>query len=138
MRLRQYFFAPVCVAALAPLVLAADPVDKSPPDNPSLVVRPKDATAGKLVQSPEGTVIGTVHEVLPEPSNGRPAYILIETDAGVAPLPYWAVNHLLRDAHFVIDRSMLAEAPRIPGSGQPKDGDSGWKAQADSYWSAFR
>jgi hypothetical protein len=126
------------VAACVPLAHAADPVDQSPPDNPSLVTTPRDATPGKIVQSPQGTVIGTVHEVLPEPSSGRPAYLLIATDSGVAPLPYWAVSHLLRDAHIVIDRSLLAEAPRIPGGGEPKNGDSSWKRQADSYWSAFR
>jgi hypothetical protein len=126
------------VGALMPLAQAADPVDQSPPDNPSIVARATDVTAGKIVQSPQGTIIGRVHDVLPEPSNGQPAYIMIDTDSGVTPLPYWAIGHLLRDAHIVIDRSLLAEAPRIPGGGEPRDGDTRWKEQADSYWSAFR
>jgi hypothetical protein len=133
----QRVIVSLCVAAVMPLAQAADPIDESPPDNPSLVARPKDITAGKFVQSPEGMVIGKVHDVVPEPSNGRPAYILIDTDSGVAPLPYWAVSHLLRDAHLVIDRSMLAEAPKIPGGREPRKGDTRWKEQADSYWSAF-
>jgi hypothetical protein len=126
------------VGALMPLAQAADPVDQSPPDNPSIVARATDVTAGKIVQSPQGTIIGRVHDVLPEPSNGQPAYIMIDTDSGVTPLPYWAIGHLLRDAHIVIDRSLLAEAPRIPGGGEPRYGDTRWKEQADSYWSAFR
>jgi hypothetical protein len=123
------------------LAQASDPIDNSPSDNPSLVAKPSDIAAGKLVQSPEGMVIGTVHDVLREPASGRPAYIVIATDSGFKPIPSYAIGHLLRDAHIVIDRSTLAGAPQIPGNEEPRD-DKGpaapWRQQADSYWSEYR
>jgi hypothetical protein len=130
--------AAIFAGATVTLAQASDPIDSSPRDNPSLVARPSDIASGKLVQSPQGTVIGAVHEVISEPASGRPAYVLISTDSGATAIPYWAIGHLIRDAHIVIDRSTLAEAPRIPGSGAPKDGDTSWKARADSYWNAYR
>lgn len=133
----QSLTAAVC-SAIVTVAQASDPVDRSPNDNPSLVTTPSDIAAGKLVQSPQGTVIGQVHEVIPEPASGRPAYVLVATDSGVTAIPYWAIGHLLRDAHIVVDRSMLAEAPRIPGSAAPKNGDGSWREQADRYWNAYR
>jgi hypothetical protein len=133
--------AAVCAGAFVTLAQASDPIDNSPSDNPSLVARASDVTAGKLVQSPEGMVIGTVHAVLREPASGRPAYIVIATDSGLKPIPSYAIGHLLRDAHIVIGRSTLAGAPRIPGNEAPRDDEDAaapWKQQADSYWRGYR
>jgi len=131
--------AAFCIGAIVSLAHAADdPIDNSPRDNPSLVARPSDIAAGKLVQSPEGNVIGTVDDVLREPTSSRPAYIVVATDSGLTAIPYWAISHLLRDAHIVIDQSQLAAAPRIPGSERSKDGEARWGQQADSYWGAYR
>jgi hypothetical protein len=116
-----------------------EPIDKSPPDNPSLVSKPSDVIAGKLVQSPEGAVIGTVQEVLREPDSGRTAYILVATDSGSKAIPSYAISHLLRDAHIVIDRTMLAHAPRMPDGAKPDNQDvANWRERADDYWSAYR
>ena len=123
------------------LAHASDPIDNSPGDNPSLVVSPGDIAADKLVQSPEGMVIGTVHDVLREPASGRAAYIVIATDSGLKPIPSYAIAHLLRDAHIVIERSTLAAAPQFPGNEEPKDDQNAatpWRQQADSYWSTYR
>jgi hypothetical protein len=133
--------AAVCAGAFVTLAHASDPIDNSPSDNPSMVVRPSDIAAGKLVQSPEGMVIGTVRDGLSEPGSGRPAYIVIATDSGFKAIPSYAIGHLLRDAHIVIDRSTLAAAPQIPGNEEPKDDKDAaapWRQQADSYWSGYR
>jgi hypothetical protein len=133
--------AAVCAGAFVTLAQASDPIDNSPSDSPSLVVRPSDIAAGKLVQSPEGMVIGTVHDVLREPASGRPAYIVIATDSGFKAIPSYAIGHLLRDAHIVINRSTLAGAPQIPGNEElkdDKDAAAPWRQQADSYWSGYR
>jgi hypothetical protein len=133
--------AAVCAGAFMSLAQASDPIDNSPSDSPSLVAWPSDITAGKLVQSPEGMVIGTVHDVLREPAGGRPAYIVIATDWGLKAIPSYAIDHLLRDAHIVIDRSTLAGAPQIPGNEEPmddKDAAAPWRQQADSYWGRYR
>jgi hypothetical protein len=131
--------AAVCAAAFVTLAQASDPIDNSPSDNASLVVGPSDIAAGKLVQSPEGMVIGTVHDVLREPASGRPAYIVIATDSGFKAIPSYAISHLLRDAHIVIERSMLAGAPQSPANEKPKaDADARWRQQADIYWSGYR
>ena len=133
--------AAVCAGAFVISAQASDPIDNSPSDNPSLVTGLSDIAAGKLVQSPEGMIIGTVHDVLREPASGRPAYIVVATDSGLKAIPSYAIGHLLLDAHIVIDRSTLAEAPRIPGNEQPKDDADAaapWRQQADSYWSGYR
>ena len=133
--------AAVCAGAFITLAQASDPIDNSPSDSPSLVAGPSDIAAGKLVQSPEGMVIGTVHNVLREPASGRPAYIVIATDSGFKAIPSYAIGHLLRDAHIVIDRSMLAGAPQIPAnveSNEDKDAATPWRQQAESYWSKYR
>ena len=108
-------------------------------DSPSLVQGPNDITAGKLVQSPQGETIGTVKALVPEaPAHGLPDYILVATDTGTTAIPYGALDHLLRDAHLVIDRSLLAAAPRV-GEDQIHNGaDTHWKQAADSYWQAYR
>jgi len=111
----------------------------TPPDSPSLVQRPDDIIAGKLVQSPQGDTIGTVKALVPEvPAHGLPDYVLVATDTGTAAIPYGAVDHLLRDAHLVIDRSLLAAAPRVGEDQIDNDADSHWKEAADSYWQAYR
>jgi hypothetical protein len=133
--------AAICAGGFITLAQASDPIDNSPSDNPLLVVRPSDIAAGKLVQSPEGFVIGTVHDVLREPASGRPAYIVIATDSGFKAIPSDAIGHLLRDAHIVIDRSTLAGAPQLPANEEPKDDEDAatpWRQQADSYWSRYR
>jgi hypothetical protein len=130
--------AALCAGSCVSLVQASEPIDNSPHDTPSLVARPKDVAAGKLVQSPQGTVIGTVHNLLSEPASGQPAYVLVATDSGITPIPYWAITHLLRDAHIVVDRTMLAAAPRIPGGEEQKGKNAHWMEQADSYWRAYR
>jgi hypothetical protein len=133
--------AAVCAGAFVTLAQASDPIDNSPSDSPSLVATPSDITAGKLVQSPEGIVIGTVRDVLHEPASSRPAYIVIATDSGFKAIPSYAIGHLLRDAHIVIDRSTLAAAPQIPGNEEPKDDKdttAPWRQKADSYWSGYR
>lgn len=135
----QSVTAAVFSGAIVALAQASDPVDSSPHDNPSLVARPSDIATGKFVQSPQGTVIGQVREVVPEQDSGRPAYVLIAADSGVTPIPYWAIGHLLRDAHIVVDRSMLESAPRVPASGAPENGGvTRWREQVDSYWNAYR
>jgi hypothetical protein len=133
--------AAVCAGAFMSLAQASDPIDNSPGDSPSLVAGPSDITAGKLVQSPEGMVIGTVHDVWREPTNSRAAYVVIATDWGFKAIPSYAIDHLLRDAHIVIDRSTLAGAPQIPGNEEPvddKDVAAPWRQQSDSYWSRYR
>jgi hypothetical protein len=133
--------AVVCAGAFITLAQASDPIDNSPSDSPSLVAGPSDITAGKLVQSPEGMVIGTIHDVLREPASTRLAYIVIATDSGFKAIPSYAIDHLLRDAHIVIDQSTLAGAPQIPGKREPTDDNDAaahWRQQADSYWSRYR
>ena len=83
-------------------------------------------------------MIGTVHDVLREPGSGRPAYIVIATESGFKPIPSYAIGHLLRDAHIVIDGPMLARAPQISGNEDLKGDAAPWRQQADSYWSGYR
>src|SRR4051812_31158243 len=73
--------------------------------DPTLVPTPNDIVPGKLLQSPQGSRIGTVRNVMADSMNGRTAYVWVSSDSGLTPIPYAAMSHLLRDAHIVIDRS---------------------------------
>lgn len=130
----------VVSAGVATAVVAQTEVQtSSPADSPALIQGPGDITAGKLIQSPQGDTIGTVKALVPEiPPHGLPDYVLVATDTGTAAIPYGAVDHMLRDAHLVIDRSLLADAPRV-GEDQIHNGtDTHWKEAADRYWQAYR
>jgi hypothetical protein len=63
---------------------------------------------------------------------------LVATDTGTTAIPYGALDHLLRDAHLVIDRSLLAGAPRVGEDQIHNSADTHWKQEADSYWQAYR
>jgi PRC-barrel domain len=110
----------------------------SPSDNPAVVPTAADIASGKLVQSPEGRGIGTVTDVVSDPAGGRLAYVLVATESGTAAIPFWAIIHLLRDAHLVIDRSTLASAPRLNNDRIRSNSDETWKQRADQYWQAYR
>jgi hypothetical protein len=104
---------------------------------PALVPLPSDVTDGKLIQSPEGSVIGTVSHVVADNPKTEPAYVLVATESGTTAIPYWAIHHFLRDAHLVMERSLLASAPRVDNSQLGNSSDATWRKQADQYWHPY-
>jgi hypothetical protein len=105
-------------------------------NDPTLVPTPNDIAPGKLLQSPQGSRIGTVRNVIPDSTSGRTAYVLVTSDSGLTPIPYSAMSHLLRDAHIVIDRSIFESAPRF--SEAQMGSEDTWKSAADQYWHVYR
>ena len=110
----------------------------NPGDSPALVTRLRDITTGKLIQSPQGVAIGKVSDVVPDHDRGEPAYVLVAMDQGTTAIPYWAVGHLLRDAHLVVDRTELESAPRVSDAVAHDSADTSWTKEIDSYWQAYR
>ncbi len=108
----------------------------APRNDAALVAGPHDLSAGKVVQSTGGEIIGTVRDVVRNSVTGDPDYVLISTSTGTAAMPFWAARHLLRDAHFVLSPAQLESAPRVPDSMDRTD--ASWKAAADRYWEAYR
>ncbi len=108
------------------------------PDSPTVIATPSDLAIGKLAQSPNGRTIARVEDVVADPANRTPAYVLLATGSGMTALPYWAVSHLLRDAHLVIDPGALAAAPRVNDQQVRSGSDNAWKDKADRYWQAYR
>ena len=106
--------------------------------DPTLVPTPNDIAPGKLLQSPEGSRIGTVRNVVPDSMSGRTTYVLVTSDEGVTPIPYAAMSHLLRDAHIVIDRSIFESAPRFSEAQIGAGSGDTWKRAADQYWHVYR
>jgi hypothetical protein len=104
--------------------------------DPTLVPTPNDIVPGKLLQSPQGSRIGTVRNVMADSMNGRTAYVWVSSDSGLTPIPYAAMSHLLRDAHIVIDRSIFEAAPRF--SEAQMGSEDTWKNAADEYWHVYR
>ncbi len=107
-------------------------------NGPAIVSGPEDIRAGKLVQSPGGQVIGTVKDVVHGPSRGAFSYALVATDSGTAAIPCWAINHLLKDGHIVIDSELLASAPRVQDAQVRDDANNDWKTEADRYWRGWQ
>lgn len=131
---------PITVALGIATVVAQTSVQTDiPPDGPGLIQGPGDITAGKVVQSPQGQTIGTVTELVPTfPAHGTPDYVLVATQGGIAAIPYRAMDHMLRDAHLVIDQSILAGAPHVEQDQVHNLANTHWKEEADSYWQAYR
>lgn len=131
---------PIAVALGIATVVAQNSVDTDiPPGSPSLIQGPYDITAGKLVQSPQGQTIGTVRELVPAyPSHGVPDYVLVSTRTGTTAIPYGAMDHMLRDAHLVIDPSVLAAAPHVEEDQIQNLANTQWREAADKYWLAYR
>ena len=131
---------PITVALGIATVVAQTSVQTDiPPDGPGLIQGPGDITAGKVVQSPQGQTIGTVTELVPTfPAHGTPDYVLVATQGGIAAIPYAAMDHMLRDAHLVIDQSILAGAPHVEQDQVHNLANTHWKEEADSYWQAYR
>ena len=132
--------APIAAALGIATVVAQNSVQTDiPPDSPALVQGPHDIVAGKLVQSPQGKTIGTVRELVPTfPSHGMPDYVLVATQAGTTAIPYGAMDHMLRDAHLVIDQSVLAAAPHVEEDQIHNLANTRWREEADKYWQAYR
>lgn len=128
----------VCAWVYGPASAQASSQNVTPGDNPTLVPTAADIASGKLIQSPAGRGIGSVDGVVPDPASGRPAYVLVGTPSGTTAIPYWAIIHLLRDAHLVIDRSTLASAPRVNDDQIRNSSNDAWKQRADTYWQAYR
>ena len=131
---------PITVALGIATVVAQTSVQTDiPPDGPGLIQGPGDITAGKVVQSPQGQTIGTVTELVRTfPAHGTPDYVLVATQGGIAAIPYGAMDHMLRDAHLVIDQSILAGAPHVEQDQIHNLANTHWKEEADSYWRAYR
>jgi len=110
----------------------------NPGDSPALVTRPRDITTGKLIQSPQGVAIGKVSDLVPDRDGGEPAYVLVAMDRGTTAIPFWAVGHLLRDAHLVVDRTELESSPQVSDAVAHDTADAAWKKEIDSYWQAYR
>lgn len=110
-----------------------------PPDGPGLIQGQGDITTGKLVQSPQGETIGTVRGLVPTfPSHGMADYVLVATRTGTTAIPYGATDHMLRDAHLVIEPSLLAGAPHVDEDQIHNLANTRWKHEADNYWQAYR
>jgi hypothetical protein len=107
-------------------------------DGPGNVNGPRDIRAGKLVQSPQGKVIGTIKAVVSGHGKGAFRYALVATDSGTVAIPFWSISHLLQDGHIVIEPGLLAAAPRIPLGEVHGAGNNGWKTQANNFWRGGR
>jgi hypothetical protein len=131
---------PIAVALGIATVVAQNAVETDiPPDSPALIQGPYDISAGKLVQSPQGQTIGTVRELVSTyPSHGIPDYVLVATRTGTTAIPYGAMDHMLRDAHLVVDPAVLAAAPHVEEDQVHNLANTRWRQEADSYWQAYR
>jgi hypothetical protein len=113
---------------------------KSDPDTQSARSRIAEAdasgkvSAGMKVQSPAGTPIGTVKDIVPN-RNGTAGYVLIMTPSGGnTAVPYATVAPMIQNGKIVLDSSKLEGAPPVRASDLQDPSNTRWKQQADEYW----
>jgi len=90
--------------------------------------------SGMQVKSPSGDVLGRVASIVPSDSN-KEGYVVIADLQGIAtPVPYRAASAMIHHDTLVVDKSRLANAPKVQQY-QTEDGPSDvWQKKADSYW----
>jgi hypothetical protein len=119
---------------------ANSPSEPDPSTSPTRMA--EAATAGKLsagtiVQSPAGAAIGTVKDVVPDPSTGRPSYVLVNTRSGAnTAIPYSTLAPMFSNGRVILDRSRLEDAPRVSNSQLRDPSDHTWQQKAEQYWNA--
>ena len=93
-----------------------------------------DVDSGMQVKSPSGDLLGRVASIVPSDSN-KEGYVVIADLQGIAtPVPYRAASGMIQHGTLVVDRSRLANAPKVQQY-QAEDGPSDvWEKKADSYW----
>jgi len=95
---------------------------------------PGKVSAGMKVQSPAGTPIGTVKDVVPK-ANGQPGYVLITTPSGSdAAVPFATVAPMIQNGNIVLDSAKLQGAPTVRDKDLQDPANTRWKQQADQYW----
>jgi hypothetical protein len=90
--------------------------------------------SGMQVKSPSGDVLGRVASIVPSDSN-KEGYVVIADVQGIAtPVPYRAASAMIQHDTLVVDKSRLANAPKVQQY-QTEDGPSDvWQRKADKYW----
>jgi hypothetical protein len=90
--------------------------------------------SGMQVKSPSGDVLGRVASIVPSDSN-KEGYVVIADLQGIAtPVPYRAASAMIQHDTLVVDKSRLANAPKVQQY-QAEDGPSDvWQRKADQYW----
>jgi hypothetical protein len=91
--------------------------------------------SGMQVKSPSGAVLGRVASIVPSDSNKEGGYVVIADLQGRAtPVPYRAASAMIQHDTLVVDKSRLANAPKVQQY-QAEDGPSDvWQRKADKYW----
>jgi hypothetical protein len=95
-------------------------------------VAAEPAIAGTEVVSVSDQPLGSVVETVFD-SQGQPAFVVISSGESMAALPYDAARTMMSGQKLVIDRTRLAQAPKVqPGEWHE---NQSWQAPSTRYWS---
>ena len=119
---------------------ATSPSEPDPATSPTRMAEAAGAgklSAGTIVHSPAGAAIGTVKDVVPDPSTGRPSYVLVNTRSGAnTAIPYSVLAPMFSNGRVILDQSRLEGAPRVSNSQLRNPSDHTWQQRAQQYWNA--
>lgn len=91
-------------------------------------------TSGMDVQSSSGQTIGTVADVVKNPS-GRPTYVVVADQSGNdTAIPYEAARQMVHGNRVVVDAARLQSAPKVPRSQLQNPANTGWQEKAEGFW----
>lgn len=90
--------------------------------------------SGMQVKSPSGDVLGRVASIVPSDSNKEGYVVIADLQGSATPVPYRAASAMIQHDTLVVDKSRLANAPKVQQY-QTEDGPSDvWQRKADKYW----
>jgi hypothetical protein len=88
---------------------------------------------GLQVESETGEALGTVTDIVADPSTGAPLFVVISTQGETTAMPYAAATSMVQSDALVIERTRLASAPRVEQS-ELHEPSADWTTEANNYW----
>jgi sporulation protein YlmC with PRC-barrel domain len=96
------------------------------------------ALVGMKVETPAGTRLGTVRDVVVD-AYGRRTYAIISYGGRMGggnkytAVPWMTVADMLQRDRLLVDQTQFENAPLLP-SAKPDSANGSWRREADSYW----
>jgi hypothetical protein len=88
---------------------------------------------GVQVESETGEPLGTVTDLVADPTTGAPMFVVISTEGETTAMPYSAASSMVQGDALVIERTRLASAPRVEQS-ELQEPTADWTSEANDYW----
>jgi hypothetical protein len=94
---------------------------------------PGAVAIGVKVEGESGESLGTVTDIVADPTTGAPLFVVISTQGQTTAMPYAAASSMLQTDVIVVESAKLAAAPRVEQS-DLHEPSAAWTGAANDYW----